>query len=192
MDKDNSNLSSNSDEELMNLLQKGNTDALKLLYNRYSNGIFNFTLRYTNNREISEDILQEVFTRIWRSSHTFDPAKGTFKTWLFTIGINLTRKEMSKKRYDYDHLDFDEIRSFDTQPERSDDNLVEKTELKDTIEKALAGLNPFLKEVVILKYFQNLKFTEIEEMTKIPVGTLKARFHNALGQLRKLLENQEL
>lgn len=192
MDKDNSNLSSNSDEELMNLLQKGNTDALKLLYNRYSNGIFNFTLRYTNNREISEDILQEVFTRIWRSSHTFDPDKGTFKTWLFTIGINLTRKEMSKKRYDYDHLDFDEIRSFDTQPERSDDNLVEKTELKDTIEKALAGLNPFLKEVVILKYFQNLKFTEIEEMTKIPVGTLKARFHNALGQLRKLLENQEL
>ncbi|MHB8336885.1 MAG: RNA polymerase sigma factor [Ignavibacteriaceae bacterium] len=192
MDKDNSNLSSNSDEELMNLLQKGNTDALKLLYNRYNNGIFNFTLRYTNNREISEDILQEVFTRIWRSSHTFDPDKGTFKTWLFTIGINLTRKEMSKKRYDYDHLDFDEIRSFDTQPERSDDNLVEKTELKDTIEKALAGLNPFLKEVVILKYFQNLKFTEIEEMTKIPVGTLKARFHNALGQLRKLLENQEL
>lgn len=192
MDKDNSNLSSNSDEELMNLLQKGNTDALKLLYNRYNNGIFNFTLRYTNNREISEDILQEVFTKVWISSHTFDPNKGTFKTWLFTIGINLTRKEMSKKRYDYDHLDFDEIRSFDTKTGRSDDNLVEKTELKDTIEKALAGLNPFLKEVVILKHFQNMKFTEIEEITKIPVGTLKARFHNALGQLRKLLENQEL
>lgn len=192
MDKDNSNLSSNSDEELMNLLQKRNTDALKLLYNRYSNGIFNFTLRYTNNREISEDILQEVFTKVWISSHTFDPNKGTFKTWLFTIGINLTRKEMSKKRYDYDHLDFDEIRSFDTKTGRSDDNLVEKTELKDTIEKALAGLNPFLKEVVILKHFQNMKFTEIEEITKIPVGTLKARFHNALGQLRKLLENQEL
>ncbi len=192
MDKDNSNLSSNSDEELMNLLQKGNTDALKLLYNRYSNGLFNFTLRYTNNREISEDILQEVFTRIWRSSHTFDPDKGTFKTWLFTIGINLTRKEMSKKQYDYDHLDFDEIRSFDTKPVRSNDNLIQKTELKDTIEKALARLNPFLKEVVILKHFQNLKFTEIEEITKIPVGTLKARFHNALVQLRKLLENQEL
>ena len=192
MDKDNSNLLSNSDEELMNLLQKGNTDALKLLYNRYSNRIFNFTLRYTNNREISEDILQEVFTRIWRSSHTFNPEKGTFKTWLFTIGINLTRKEMSKKRYDYNHLDFDEIRSFDTKPGRRDDSLVEKTDLKDTIEKALAGLNPFLKEVVILKHFQNMKFTEIEEMTKIPVGTLKARFHNALGQLRKLLENQDL
>lgn len=192
MDKDNSNLSSNSDEELMNLLQKGNTDALKLLYNRYSNGIFNFTLRYTNNREISEDILQEVFTRIWRSSHTFDPDKGTFKTWLFTIGINLARKEMSKKRYNYDHLDFDEIKSFDTKPGRSADNLVEKTELKDTIEKALAGLNPILKEVVILKHFQNMKFTEIEEITKIPVGTLKARFHNALCQLKKLLENQEL
>ncbi len=192
MDKDNSNLSSNSDEELMSLLQKGNTDALKLLYNRYSNGIFNFTLRYTSNREISEDILQEVFTRVWRSSHTFDPDKGTFKTWLFTIGINLTRKEMSKKRYGYDHLDFDEIKSFDTKTGRNNDSLVEKNELKDTIEKALAGLNPFLKEVVILKHFQNMKFTEIEEMTKIPVGTLKARFHNALGQLRKLLESQEL
>ena len=175
----------------MSLVMERNTKALKVLYDRYGKGVFNFTLRYTNNREISEDVLQETFTRAWYAAHTFRPDKGTFKAWLYTIGINLTRNEMSKKRYDYDHLDFDEIRSGDIKSGRKEDNLAEKTELEDTISKALAKLNPFLKEVVILKHFQGMKFTEIAEMTNTPVGTLKARFHNALGQLKKLLEKPE-
>jgi RNA polymerase sigma factor (sigma-70 family) len=191
MDEVKTHISKYSDVELMSLVMERNTKALKVLYDRYSSGVFNFTLRYTNNREISEDVLQETFTRVWFAAHTFRPDKGTFKAWLFTIGINLTKNEMSKKRYDYDHLDFDEIKSGEVEFSRKGNNLVEKTEIEDTIGKALARLNPFLKEVVILKHFHSLKFTEIAEMTNTPVGTLKARFHNALEQLRKLLEKSE-
>lgn len=179
----------------MTLVAERNTKALKILYDRYSGGVFNFTLRYTNNREISEDVLQETFTRVWFAAHTFNPARGRFKAWLFTIGINITRNEMTKKRYEFQYLDLDEIIGEDELTERPHDELshdiLEKTDLEDTISKALARLNPFLKEVVILKHYHKLKFSEIAEITNTPEGTLKARFHNALGQLRKLLEKVE-
>lgn len=179
----------------MALVVQRNTKALKALYDRYGGGVLNFTLRYTNNKEISEDVLQETFTRVWFASHTFNPDRGTFKAWLFTIGINISRNEMTKKRYTFQYLDLDEITVGDEEKGRSHEepshDILEKTELEDTISKALARLNPFLKEVVILKHYHKMKFSEIAEITNTPVGTLKARFHNALGQLRKLLEKAE-
>ncbi len=184
-----------TDEELMTMVVDRNTNALKILYERYNRSIFNFTLRYTNNREISEDVLQETFTRVWFASHSFDDAKGTFKAWLFTIGINITRSEMSKKRYEYEYLDLDDITDQSelngTSENEPSECLLEQTELKDTISKALERLNPYLKEVVILKHYHKLKFSEISTITNTPEGTLKARFHNALGQLKKLLQKAE-
>lgn len=184
-----------SDEELMALVTERNTKALKTLYERYSKGVFNFILRYTNNREISEDLLQETFTKAWFASHTFNPAKGTFKAWLFTIGINLTRNEMTKKRYSYHHVELEEVTVENETSGKQDitpaDCFLEHAELKDTIARALEQLNPFLKEVVILKHYQRMKFSEIAQITNTPEGTLKARFHNALAQLKKILDKTE-
>jgi len=191
MDEVKTYISKYTDEELMNLVVERNSNALKILYERYSRGIFNFTLRYTNNREISEDVLQETFTRAWFAAHTFNAGKGTVKTWLFTIGINLTRNEMSKKRYEYDHLELDAAAGHRAKTEMKENSLVEKTEIEDAIANALSKLNPFLKEVIILKHFHNMKFAEIAEMTNTPVGTLKARFHNAIARLRELLKEME-
>ena len=179
----------------MILVCERNTRALNILYDRYGKSVYNFILRYTNNKEISEDLLQETFTRLWFASHTFNPAKGTFKGWLFTIGINLTRNEMSRKRYGYQYVDLDEGDEIDDSKndylKMPAADLLEQADLKDTIGKALERLNPFLKEVIILKHFQKLKFSEISEMTNTPEGTLKARFHNALYQLKQLLQKAE-
>lgn len=184
-----------TDEELMALVIQRNTKALKVLYDRYSGGVFNFTMRYTNNREISEDVLQETFTRVWFAAHTFNPDRGAFKSWLFTIGINISRNEMTKKRYDFQYVDLDELIVDDETIAKSEKepafDILEKTEIEDTISKALERLNPYLREIVILKHYHKLKFAEIAEITNTPVGTLKARFHNALAQLRKLLEKAE-
>jgi RNA polymerase sigma factor (sigma-70 family) len=194
MDKPERDMTKFSDEELMVLVTERNSRALKVLYNRYGKSVYNFILRYTNNREISEDLLQETFTRTWFASHTFNPARGNFKAWLFTIGINVTRNEMSKKRYDYPYIDLDEISDDESKNKHESEpseNILEHEELKDTISKAIERLNPFLKEVVILKHYQRLKFSEIAEITNTPEGTLKARFHNALNQLKKLLQKAE-
>lgn len=179
----------------MALVTEKNTNALKVLYDRYGKSVYNFILRYTNNRELAEDLLQETFTKTWFSSHSFDPEKGAFKSWLFTIGINLTRNEMIKKRYSYPHIDFEEVTLEDDSSNKEADEpagcFLEYTELKDTIASALEQLNPFLKEVIILKHYQRMKFSEISEITNTPEGTLKARFHKALGQLKKILQKTE-
>lgn len=185
-----------TDEELMTLVLEKNTRALKLLYDRYNKSIYNFILRYTNNREIAEDVLQETYTRVWFAAHTFNQKKGMFKAWLFTIGLNITRNEMTKKRYEFNYIDMDEI-SDDSSiaselNSQNTGNVLENIEIRDTLNRALARLNPFLREVIILKHYHELKFSEIAEITNTPEGTLKARFHNALGKLRVMLEKVEI
>lgn len=179
----------------MALVTERNTKALKVLYDRYGKSVYNFILRYTNNREIAEDLLQETFTKAWFASHSFNPEKGAFKSWLFTIGINITRNEMVKKRYSYPHIDLENViaedESYGKEEKEPAGSFLEYTELKDTIASALEQLSPFLKEVIILKHYQNMKFSEIAEITNTPEGTLKARFHKALGQLKKILQKTE-
>jgi RNA polymerase sigma factor (sigma-70 family) len=190
------NMINSSDEELMVLVTERNTRALTALYDRYGKSLYNFILRYTNNRELSEDLLQETFTKVWFASQTFNPLKGTFKAWIFTIGLNVTRSEMAKKRYSYPHLELDEEAgnggAADGRGEESADCMLEHAELKDAISAALGRLSPLLREVVILKHYQKLKFSEIAKISNTPEGTLKARLHNALSQLRTMLHNGEL
>ncbi|HEX2868175.1 MAG TPA: sigma-70 family RNA polymerase sigma factor [Ignavibacteriales bacterium] len=195
MDNTDINIMKYSDEDLMALVTERNTKALKVLYDRYGKSVYNFILRYTNHREMAEDLLQETFTKAWFASHSFDPDKGAFKSWLFTIGINLTRNEMVKKRYSYPHIDLEEVILDDESTAKAGEEpagcFLEYTELKDTITSALEQLSPLLKEVIILKHYQKMKFSEIAEITNTPEGTLKARFHNALGQLKRILQKTE-
>jgi RNA polymerase sigma-70 factor (ECF subfamily) len=168
-----------------------NTDALKTLYGRYDRQIFNFILRYTGSREIAQELIQETFTRIWTAAHTFDQKRGNFKGWLYTIALNITRNEMSKKEYTYHFLDVDEV-SEKQHRDHDDKNdnphtLLEQNELKNAITTALGTLKPHLREIIIMKNYQHLKFREIAEATQIPEGTLKARYHRATALLKEKL-----
>ncbi len=185
-----------SDKKLMKLVVERNTQAFKILYQRYEIQIFNFILRYTGNRELAQDLLQETFIRTWFAAHTFDLKRGNFRGWIYKIALNNTRNEMSKKQYSYQYFDvtevgegnFDELYSEKEQPDRKLENL----ELKNIVFDVLGKLNAHLREIIILKHYQQLKFREIAEITNTPEGTLKARFHRAIAQLKELLEPLEL
>ena len=184
------------DWELMNLVKEKNTMALKALYEKHNRSIFNFILRYTGDKEIAQDILQETFTRVWYAAHTFDKAKGNFKSWLFTIGLNITRNEMTKKRYAYNYVGIENIdgnyHKFNHYENEHPEIISEKADSKKIIEQALGELKPYLREVIILKHYNQLKFREIAEITKTPEGTLKARFHKAIAELKEKLESVEI
>ncbi len=179
------------DKELMILVAERNSLAFKILYQRHNEAIYNFILRYTGNREIAQDLLQETFTRIWFAAHTFDQKKGYFKGWLFKIALNITRNEMSKKRYNYNYQDITELADKETRQLTSNSQPDLDFELKDTVSKILNQLKPYLKEIIILKHYHQLKFKEISEITNTPVGTLKARFHRAVAQMKELLESNQ-
>lgn len=184
------------DWELMSLVKNKNSMALKALYEKHNLSIFNFIIRYTGNKEIAQDILQETFTRVWYAAHSFDKTKGNFKSWLFTIGLNITRNEMNKKRYAYNYVGIEDIdennNELDKQENKQPEAITENADRKKIIEQALGELKPYLREVIILKHYNQLKFREIAEITKTPEGTLKARFHKAIAELKEKLESVEI
>lgn len=184
-----------TDEELMQLVVDRNTEAFRVLYQRYEVAIFNFIFRYTGNIGLAQDLLQETFTRIWFAAHSFNCEKGMFKTWLFTIALNITRNEMTKKQYSFSYLDITEMNSTEAgliQPKQEQpDKSLESLELQKSIQHALSNLQPFLREIIILKHYQQLKFKEIAQITNTPEGTLKSRFHRAILQLKEHLTNMD-
>ena len=184
-----------SDKELMQLMAKKNKEALRIIYRRYEIKIFNFILRLTGNMGIAQELLQETFTRIWFASHTFDQKRGNFKAWLYTITLNLTRNEMSKKEYSYQYVNTGHIDQVPGQHQlaesRGPNDIMEQTERHDSILRALKKLKPHLREVILLKNFQQLKFREIADATRLPESTLKARYHRAIELLKQELTTGE-
>ncbi len=188
-------METSTDQELMNMVLQKNMRAFRILYARHELSIYNFIVRYTGNRQIAQDLLQETFTRVWFAAHLFDQAGGNFKGWLYTIALNIARSEMSKKRYAYHYFEISEIpRHHEPVNPRSEepDAQSEHTDLKEMIARALGRLSPLLREIVILKHYQQLKFKEIAAMTQTPEGTLKARFHRAMAELKILMQPMEL
>ncbi len=182
-----------SDNELMRLVAVKDTRAFSIIFNRYETNIFNFILRYTGNKEIAQDLLQETFIRVWYAAHTYDQKRGIFKGWVFKIALNIAKDEMKKKRYGYQYIELNDISSIKLELAHpngeSPDILAEESDTKNIIMLALEKLQPYLREVVILKHYHQFKFREIAQITNTPEGTLKARFNKAVAQLRVILKN---
>lgn len=185
-----------TDNQLMKLLINKDKMALKELYRRYEMQVFNFLLRYTGHRGIAQELIQDTFTRLWFAGHTFDPKKGNFKAWLYTIALNLARNEMSKKEYTYQFLPPDQVHNYhqveDNPQTQSPDAALEQKEIQTSVANALGQLQPQLREVIIMKNYQHLKFKEIARVTGTPGSTLKARYHKAISELKKYLHAGEV
>jgi len=174
------------DHALVAEVARGDAAALRTLYLRYERPTFNLILRMAGNREMAQDLMQETFTRVWTMARTFRGDRGSFKGWLFTIALNLTRSELAHKRHRVRHLAEDAIDGLASETEGPDVMLL-RSEGSRRVAATLAQLTPHLREVVVMKVYHQLKFREIADITKTPEGTLKARFHRAVAELRKRL-----
>lgn len=172
-----------SDEALMADVARGDAAALAALYDRYERPTFNLILRLAGSRPMAEELMQETFTRVWTAARLFRPDKGGFKGWLFTIALNLTRSELSRKRYRVRHVEAEAAEAVASAAE-GPERLAEQAQEAHRVTAALAGLTPLLREIVVMKVYHHLKFQEIARMTGTPEGTLKARFHRAVEELR--------
>lgn len=178
-----------SDRTLAERAVRGDSEAFSELYRRYERPIFNFILRSTGERPLAEELLQETFTRVWRAGRTFDPDRGAFRPWLYRVALNTVRSELAKARYGSEHLPLEdtEAETSATRPPEDPALRLDLSRQARDVVRALDALPPYLKEVVILRCYQQLKFSEIAEITGAPEGTLKARFHRAVAALRARL-----
>lgn len=178
------------DQALVADVARGDAAALRTLYLRYERPTFSLILRLAGNREMAQDMMQETFTRVWTMAGTFRGDQGTFKGWLFTIALNVTRTELARKRHRVRHLGEDTAEALASEAD-GPDVLLQRSEVGRRVAVALAELSPHLREIVVMKVYQQLKFREIADITKTPEGTLKARFHRAVAELRERLAPRE-
>jgi RNA polymerase sigma-70 factor (ECF subfamily) len=178
-----------SDEQLMARLGGPELDAaLSTLYDRYSRTVYGVGLKILGNRSLAEELVQDVFLKVWRSSHTFDPSRASFSTWLYRVtrsaAIDLHRKRAHKV-----HLIADgeshvlAARDLSATPQE----VVDESWLSWRVSRALEALDGPHREVIELAYFGGLSQREISERTGAPLGTVKSRTASAFKSLRREL-----
>ena len=194
-------LKSNSrfpDEDLMLRYRNGDEDAFEMLYRRYEKPVFSFIYRILISVADAEDLCQETFLRLVKEKEKYQ-GSGNFKTWIFRIALNLCRDRLRRKKF-RSHRSIDtpflsqngNINEFEnslSDPTPDQIDCMEKNEMKVLIQQAFTKLPVKQRTVVILKEYQSLKFSEIAEIMKSPVGTIKSLNHRGHQKLKKILAN---
>jgi RNA polymerase sigma-70 factor (ECF subfamily) len=186
--------SDKTDEELVVLAQNNNQEALKIIIERYTSPLYNFTARLINKNDAS-DIIQEVFIKTWKNIHHFNPEKASFKTWIFTITRNTTTDFLRKKKSllfsDMQKGGDEDINSFAENIPTEDilpDLALQKLEDSEFLNKTLEKLRLDYREVLILHYQEEMTFEEIGKILNKPLNTIKSQHRRAIIELRKILE----
>lgn len=165
-------------------VKNGDLDKLGLLFERYHRALFGFLFHMTGQRELSEDLVQNVFYRILKYRHTFR-GDGEFKTWMYHMARNVVNDNGRSVKRTIRHQELTEASENIGGGFSAEDQVHKKQELA-TLRKALDNLNEEAREVLVLSKFQELKYTEIAQILDITEGAVKVRVHRAIGQLKNM------
>src|SRR5215216_4374204 len=173
---------------MTNLIDAGIEAALSKLYDRYSRTVFGVGLKILGDRSLAEELVQEVFLKVWRSSDTFDPSRGSFSTWLYRVTRNCAL-DLHRKRAYRVHAISDGDPHIAAAPDSSPgpQEIVDDSLLSWRVSRALEELDAAHREVIELAYFGGLSQREISERTGVPLGTVKTRTASAFRRLRQEL-----
>ena len=169
--------------EWMLAVRSGDAGAFKDLYEAYQKPLANFLYRMCWNRALVDDLVQEVFLRVWRSREQYEPT-AKVSTYLFRIATNLWINHAEKKR---ESALGDADRAAGESPEAP----LERTEVQMAVKRAVEALPEGERLCLVLSEYNGLKYAEISEVLGIPVGTVKSRIFNAVQKLKVALKDQK-
>src|SRR4051794_1117977 len=180
-------LSALADEDLMQLVRRGDTAAFELVYERHATAAFSLASRMTGTRNVAEDVVQEAFLSLWRSGARYDRARGSVRTWVLGIvhhrAIDALRRATVHNRRRAGDEGIEE--RFEA-AERTDVEAARREEA-GSVRNALETLPSDQCQVIELAYFGGFTHTEIAEMLDAPVGTIKGRMRLGLKKMRAQL-----
>jgi len=170
---------------IIRLVLEGDIDSFRSLVQRYEKPVIRMIRNIINDHHVCEDIAQDVFFTAYRKLESYDPARSSFSTWLFTIARSKSINAAKKKR----------TPSITNLPENPDlstpgDTLAQK-EFFDRLDKVLATLPTKLKTAFILAEFEKLPYEQIAQIEGARTGTIKSRINRAKNKLRSALKGLE-
>lgn len=169
-------------EQILDPLKAGRyRQALELLVQAFGDKVFRLACSILRDEELAKDAVQEVFLRVWLALPGFEQ-RSSPATWIYAIARNLcltraARREVERKRGRSEARSTAEVPA----PARASPDL----------ERALAGLPPRYRQVLVLFYYEEKSYEAVAEMLGMPLGTVKTQLHRARNRLRAALEEQQ-
>jgi RNA polymerase sigma-70 factor (ECF subfamily) len=171
-----------SEEELVLLLKQQSKEAFNYLYKNYSAVLYGIVKKVISDDQTAQDVLQEVFVKIWNNIKQFDPAKGRIYTWMLNIARNASIDKLRSKG----EIMKAKIRTGDEVVYKVEQGM--KTEQRTDViglRKMVDVLKPEYRSIVDLAYFKGFTMDEIAKTLEIPLGTVKTRMRHAIQLLRE-------
>ena len=170
----------------MQRVKEGELAELTELFERYQVKLYNFFLKLTFDKSISEDLTQNLFYRVIRYRHTFDREGGNVRAWLYRIARNIHADHCQEQAKRKDRF---------TLPDGGDYALPGDGEIYselhlEKLNKALARLGPDQRELLVLSRYQGMKYEEIAKLRGLSMAATKVQIHRAMKQLKALYFNQ--
>ncbi|HEX2048828.1 MAG TPA: sigma-70 family RNA polymerase sigma factor [Acidimicrobiales bacterium] len=176
------NLRDAGDAALVVAIGRWREDALAEVYRRHGGAAFALALRLLNDRQLAEEVLQEVFVRLWNTPERFDPARGSLRAYLLaqTHGraVDLLRSETARRRRE--EREARESTSLGPDIEREVIDLTVSEKVKEVV----AGLPADERRAIELAYFGGHTYRQVAVLLEAPEGTVKSRIRSGLRRLR--------
>lgn len=170
----------------------GSQVALADLYDRYAGLAYGIAIRVLGDPGRAEDAVQEAFLNVWNRAQTFDPERGSLRTWLLTAVRNRSIDYL-RGRGGHERRELELQPALASSGQRGDPwREVSLSLEREAVREALASLPPEQRQAIELAYFGGYTQTEIAGLTRVPVGTVKGRTRLALEKLSSYLRGRGL
>jgi RNA polymerase sigma-70 factor (ECF subfamily) len=184
-----------SDEDLLSRFRKGQREVFGVLVRRYQRELYGYLRRYLGDADLADDVFQTTFVQVYSKAGQYELGRPV-RPWLYAIATNQaidalrrlgrqaavsleqTEAESEGERRGLIEL----LEAREAEPFEN----VDAAEMRDLVRSCINRLPDFMKQVVLMAYYQGLKYQEIAEALDIPLGTVKSRLHAALVKLTEL------
>ena len=184
--------------QIIRRCQKGDHEAFGCLIKEFGPKLYRYFLRTSGSGSDAEDLLQDLFVKLFVKIKKDYRHEGKFEPWLFRVAANLVRdfhrsrqrsiKIVTPRQHESDRGGMpDEIDSQEFQPHQQ----AEQNEQLDRLQEALMTLPALDREIIMLRHYGGLSFSEIAEYFDIPMGTALAKVHRGLKKLQRMLTKNE-
>lgn len=184
-----------SDEDLLARFRQGQRDAFGQLVRRYERELYGYLRRYLGDSSLADDVFQNTFLQLYTKIDQYEPGRPV-RPWLYTIAthqaIDALRRNgrhqalsLDQKRQEPGESDVHSLMALLESRIPGPFDQAQGEELRQQVRASVERLPEFLRQVVILAYYQGLKYREIADIVGIPVGTVKSRLHAALVKLQE-------